>query len=218
MVAGICAHLEKQLRLRIARSGCASMALPGGKTPIPIYRAMSRAPLDWRRVHVTLTDERWSDPRSLASNERMIRANLLKRRASRARFTPLKTPSRTPSRAVMALEKRLAVLCPFDICVLGMGADGHIASLFPEAIGLDTAIRRSRRRVAALFAPQGEGSPERLSLTLSEICRSREIVLILTGNDKLRVLENIDTITPRPLALQRLLARHRPIVHAFWAP
>ncbi|MBU6319416.1 MAG: 6-phosphogluconolactonase [Alphaproteobacteria bacterium] len=218
MSAGVVVRLEQAISARLRRKKKLFIALAGGTTPAPIYTALSSRDLPWSRIAVTLTDERWRHARQRGSNERMVRSTLLRRRAARARFVSLKSPHTTPAGALGQIEQRLSSVTPLDICVLGMGADGHIASLFPGAVGLETAMKSSRRRAAAIFAYQADGSPNRITLTFGEICRSKEIFLILTGDDKLRVLKNSMADTNVSSALSLLLARRTSPVHAFWAP
>lgn len=218
MASRVGVRLEHVITSRLRHKKTLSIALAGGTTPGPVYTALSSRALPWSRIAVTLTDERWRHRREKGSNERMVRSTLLRRRAAQSRFVSLKSPHPTPQGAVGQIDRRLASVTPFDICVLGMGADGHIASLFPDADGLETAMKPSRRRAAAIYAAQADGSPHRISLTLEEICRSAEIFLILTGHDKLRVLQNAMTQTASLSALSQLLARRARPVHAFWAP
>lgn len=106
----------------IGARGAATLVLSGGNSPVPMFAALCDAPLDWSRVTVTLADERQVPPDSPLSNQRLVREHLLVGNAARANFVPL-----DESGAADGIER------PFDVVVLGMGLDGHIASLFPTA-------------------------------------------------------------------------------------
>src|ERR1700728_2514333 len=127
-------------RLRAGRS--ASLVVAGGRSPVALVEQLSVMALDWSRVWVTLTDERWVRTSSSDSNEHLVREHLLRNGAAKANFVGLKTDSADPDHGAAAswagIEK---VPRPFDQVLLGMGDDGHIASLFPNsptlALGLD---------------------------------------------------------------------------------
>ena len=129
------------LRHGLAARGAASLAVAGGRTPVPLFRALRDAQLDWARVAVTLTDERWVPEEDAASNARLLRAELLQGRAGAARFFPLYDSSATAGEAVDSVWQSLQEMpWPLDAVVLGMGEDGHFASLFPDNPQLGRAL------------------------------------------------------------------------------
>ncbi len=196
----------------------ASLALAGGTTPGPLYEALSNLPLKWEKVSCTLTDERWVSPEDPASNEWLIRDLLLKRRASAATFYGFKTNHAKASGGAAIAEKRIAPIMPFDICLIGMGPDGHIASLIPGAEGFDAAADPAgARKLAGIHAPGAAGAPERMTLTVPGILSSRRIVLLFMGADKLAIYNEAKEgkgVSP----VKDLLLQKKIPVHAFWAP
>jgi 6-phosphogluconolactonase len=218
LLAGMCTDFSERIAEIIRKRRKVSLALAGGTTPGPLYEALSNLPLNWEKVSVTLTDERWVSPEDPASNEWLIRDLLLKRRAHAATFVPFKTNHARATGGAVVTEKRIAPLMPFDICLLGMGPDGHIASLIPGAEGYDTAADPSNtRKVAGLHSEGAAGSPERMSLTLTGILASRRIVLLFMGQDKL-TLYNEAKEGRGTSPVRDLLAQKKTPVHAFWAP
>ncbi len=165
----------------IDHDGEAVIAVPGGTTPIPVFRKLSRIPLQWDRVLITLTDERWvpkTDPRS---NERLVRRVLMRGPVKAARFIGLKTPHRSPMAALEAVDRRLrAERATPQTVFLGMGADGHIASLFSQKDIAQESV------VCAAMAP--DRTP-RISLTLNALCKARRIYLLFSGKEKIRIWE-----------------------------
>jgi 6-phosphogluconolactonase len=160
----------------------ASLVVTGGRTPGPIYDRLAAAPVDWSRVWVTLSDERWVDEASPASNARLVRERLLVGPAARARFTPLMGGEATPEAGAAAAEARLrAMPRPFDMVLLGMGEDGHVASLFPGgALAAGEAL--------CMAVPVGGAEP-RISLTMRALLDSRQVLVFATGEAKWAVLQ-----------------------------
>lgn len=165
------------LRDAIAARGVASLALAGGSTPKPVYAALARCALDWSKVVVTLTDERLVPATHVDSNARMLRETLLSGDAAAARFVPFATEAPDPVAATAAALE--AVPMPFDLVLLGMGTDGHIASLFPDAEGLAEGLEGD----AAIVAVLPPGALGRLSLTMATLRQARDWWLVI-GSDK----------------------------------
>jgi 6-phosphogluconolactonase len=166
----------------IAARGVATIALSGGRSPRAMLDALRHQPVDWARVIVTLVDERWVTPDDGDSNERLVRATLLQGAAAAAHFIPMKNDAPDPYAGQAACEMAMAALpWPLDVTVLGMGEDGHSASLFPGARELDEGLTTSARTLAV--TPPAAPHP-RMSLSLSAILDSRLIVLQIGGPAK----------------------------------
>ncbi len=218
LFVGLGHDVSEKLADIIKKRRKASLALAGGTTPGPLYEALSNLPINWEKVSITVTDERWVHPEDPASNEFLIRDTLMRRRAAVATFIPFKTNHAKASGGAATAEKRIAPIMPFDICLLGMGPDGHIASLIPGADGYDAAVDPAgTRKLAGIHAPTAAGSPERMTLTVPGILSSRRIVLLFMGQDKLNVYnEAKEGRGASPI--RELLAQKKVPVHAFWAP
>lgn len=181
-----------------------SLAVSGGRSPVPFLEYLSAQPLDWPRVSVTLVDERWVAPDSEDSNEALVRRHLLREAAAAAEFLPLKTAA---PNAAAALAERSAALPPtLDVVVLGMGMDGHIASLFPGAPGIEAALdAASQQRLVAIEPPQAPHG--RISLSMGELCRAGAVFMQFQGIAKLAVYSRAcagDVSLPIGVLLQAL--------------
>ena len=189
--AAIAAHVADALRAAIAARGQASLAVSGGKSPIPMFEALREQALDWAKVTVVLVDERVVPRDHADSNTALVARHLLQGRAAAARFLPFFRELAPTFNAevldalVRDAEDRIATLpWPLDVAVLGMGEDAHTASLFPGAPGYARAIATDQRLawVVPDTAPHA-----RISFTLSALLAARELVLSITGESKLAV-------------------------------
>jgi 6-phosphogluconolactonase len=182
--SALAAHIADALDADITRRGSAGLALSGGSTPKAMFRRLSQAPLDWSRVYITLVDERWVEPGHQDSNERLLRENLLRERASTANFIALKNREDNADDAVSDIAGSLTALpSPLTLVVLGMGGDGHTASWFPRAANLAELLdRRGEDRVAA--TDPVTAAHQRMTLTLPAVLDSGEIIIHITGEDK----------------------------------
>jgi len=170
----------------------ASVLLSGGSTPLPLYRALGQADLPWSQLHFALVDERWVDESDAASNARAVRESLFNAAGSAAgaQWVTMKTAHLHALDAQPEVERRYRQLPPVALCVLGMGADGHIASWFAGAEGLDHALHGDDFCAAIMAQPSSvTGSHvERMTITRRLLARSQHIVLLFTGDEKWRTL------------------------------
>ncbi|MDD2977581.1 6-phosphogluconolactonase [Aquabacterium sp.] len=214
-------HVAGLLRQGVAERGRALLIVSGGSTPVPFFQALARCALDWSAVTITLADERWVPPDHPDSNEALVRAHLLRANAAAAHFVPLYNGAATPAEGVPELEATLAALpWPADAVVLGMGADGHTASLFPDAPELPYALLdAARARCLAVAAPTPPNVPvPRVSLTRRALLDTRQLIVHLTGEDKLELLHQ--AMLPGDVAeypIRAVLQQHAVPCHIFHA-
>jgi 6-phosphogluconolactonase len=208
----ISAALERQ----IVALESACMVVSGGTTPAACYSRLASASIDWARVRLFLSDERWVSPQHADSNEKLVRDSLQRAAAKASALYRVYSEVTPIERRCEEIEQDLRkLLFPFACVLLGMGVDGHFASLFPDD------------EHSSALAPDGEqlclpvhtaASPHpRVSLTLSALCRSEEILLLIFGEEKWRTLENAKR-THDLYPVSRLLSQTRAPVHVFWAP
>lgn len=194
------------------------VVVAGGSTPAPVYDRLSRRDLDWPAVTVTLTDERFVDAASDDSNEKMVRAQLLKDRAAAAAFLPLRQGGDWPDDDARSAEAELAPHLPAAAVLLGMGADGHVASLFPGAPALAAGLDLDGARLCLGVAHAGlEPFVPRITLTASALTRTQLLILLISGEDKRSLIERIlaDEAFAPPAAT--FLRQDRCPVRVLWA-
>jgi 6-phosphogluconolactonase len=223
LVATLTDVCRSAIRYALESRGRANIALSGGSTPAPLYRVIAGTALPWDRVTLALVDERWVPPDDEASNERLLRETFAAAIAAGARVEPMKTAAASPAEALPDVEARYRPLRPFDLVVLGMGADGHAASWFPNAEGLAAALDPPDG--ATVAAVRAAGSPvagayvDRMTLTRPAVAEARKVVLMMAGAVKRRTLES--ALSPGPEAdapVRALLHRDDASVSVYWAP
>ena len=192
-------RLEQILKQSLALRGKAALGVCGGRTASALFPVLSQCHLDWANVHIFLVDERWVPIDDDDSNERLVRRLLLQGPAAAARFYGLKTRHARAKNALNEVEQRLVDLgVPFDVVFLGMGDDGHIASLFPGG-------RENEERIRLVAASTAPVQPvERISLSPGALDQTRHIILPVIGATKRAVLDQALTSGP----VSRLPVRH----------
>ena len=195
----------------------ASLVVSGGSTPGPCFDLMSATTLDWSRVTVVPSDERMVPPDHADSNEQLIRKRLLKDQASDGKFLPLFRTGADVSRVPLLVEKDLAKITqPLSAVLLGMGEDGHFASLFPDFDGLQQALDPNSKNSCTLV--QTAGSPHlRISLTLSALLNCTHTVLLIFGEAKRGVFEAARR-GGSAYPIEALLRLTRKPLTVIWAP
>ena len=210
-------YIGAQLTRRLELQDEASLVVSGGSSPVRCFELLAEADIDWPNVHILPSDERWVDVDSDDSNEKLIRDKLLRGKASEARLHPMHS-------ALFSLEERCELFeetvrtlpFPFACSMIGMGEDGHFASLFPDADNLDIGLNADSTH---LCLPVETASSEyrRLTLTLAALSRSDRIVLLIFGDAKRDVYESAKDKT-NGLPVSHLLLQKRAPVRVFWAP
>jgi 6-phosphogluconolactonase len=209
------------LAATVARTGKAGLVVSGGTTPGDLFDILSRKSAPWDRVEVTMSDERWVEPTSDRSNEKLVRSRLLVGNAAAARLVPFKTVApharaaeKTVHEAVMAMPR------PFDVVLLGMGTDGHTASLIPGSEGLAGALNTADPMyVRAVNPPKLSEMGERMTLTLRAILDSKRIVILIKGEAKRAAYHGAlagEDILAEPV--RAVLKQTAAPVDVYWSP
>ncbi|MBL8546147.1 MAG: 6-phosphogluconolactonase [Hyphomonadaceae bacterium] len=182
--------IANALNKGISARGEGVAALSGGSTPEPAYEALAALPVDWKRVTFLLVDERFVPTSDPASNEAMLRRALARPLGEGAKLLPMYSHGGSAHEAAHRADALYAGK-HIDVALIGMGADGHTASWFPQSEQLGDALDTiNPRTVISVEAPGATGSAERLTLTRSALARAGAIALLITGDEKRRVLED----------------------------
>ena len=150
MLIDLADTLASELNMALMTHERASLAVPGGTSPGPIFDVLSAVHLDWDRVDVVLTDERWVPGDHARSNTKMLYERLLTDNAARANYISLYTGDATPEAGAEAIRDQVHALLPISVLLMGMGADMHCASLFPGSDHLAAALADDAPEVLAM--------------------------------------------------------------------
>ena len=192
--ASLAQRIKQALLFELEQSERATLVLSGGSSPVECFRILSTIGLPWHRVYVTLSDERNVQAAHAASNEKLLRKNLIRSKASGATFAPL--------------QEGIGRLLPSACSLIGMGEDGHFASLFPDSPELTTGLTGDTD-VVSVTTPSSPYS--RTSMTLRSITTTRVLCLLVFGEIKRELLKS-----PQTYAINHLLEAMP--VEVFWAP
>ncbi len=221
LAAALSARIADALAGAIERRGRALMAVSGGTTPKKLFQALSQKKIGWDKVVVTLVDERFVPASSPRSNAALVADNLLQGAAAAARFVPLYRADATLEAAALADSADMKLLSwPLDAAVLGMGADGHTASFFPDADNLDALLDPASDRIVLPVEAPSAGEP-RLTLVAARIVEAGFLALHIEGDEKRAAFEDAmgqgaGTGVKKPIRAV-IDASPRP-VDVFWAP
>ena len=207
--------IVQALTTAVAAQGVAGFAATGGSTPAPVYDRLAQATAPWDKVMVTLTDERWVPASDPSSNEGLVRRHLLTGEAAKAGFSPLYFDGVSHEEAALKAQAGVAAAAPFGVVLLGVGPDGHVASLFPGNTALARGLDPESDRLV-LAVPPGDPAPDipRLSLTFQALTQTALIVLLVTGQAKRALLDGeVDPTLP----VAAILNQDRAKVRILWA-
>ena len=203
LAMSLASKLAGQLSQHLRVSDGASLCVPGGTTPAPVFEMLSASELDWSRVTVLLNDERWVDGQSPRSNSRLLHQHLLRDKAQAARYLDLYTGDDTPEEGVPALIEAVTPHLPITVLLLGMGADMHTASLFPAASETVLALAPDAPPVMAIRSVKDE---PRITLTAPALKGAMHTHLLITGVDKLAALERAQKLDPTEAPIREFLS------------
>lgn len=210
--------ISGELRRDLQRSARVRLLTCGESLAAPVYRALARAPLDWARVDVGLTDELWLQPDDPDSHAAMLHRTLLRERAADAKFEVLTTIGRRLEDAV-ACANAHAEQAP-SVAVLALADDGHVAGIFGDAPDFQRAVESRQAYMnfdAALSADSGDW-PRRITVTPAGLARAGYRILLMHGAAQRHIFERemaSDVSSHSPLGA----LRHAGVVlHAHWYP
>lgn len=217
LAAALAARVADTLKAAIARRGTAFLAVSGGTTPGRFFAALSKQALDWSKVTVTLVDERFVPESSPRSNAALAKANLLQNEASAARFAPLFHEAGSMEQGADLADAKLRSLpWPLDAAILGMGGDGHTASFFPDAKGLDALLDPASSRLVMPVHSESAGEA-RLTLTLPALVNAGLVVVHIEGAEKRSVIDAA-LAAEKPLPIRTVIDWSPHATEIYWAP
>lgn len=214
LAAQLCEAVASALAADLENNQRALLVVSGGSTPVPFFKRLASIELPWSRIDVTLADERWVAEDADDSNARLVREHLLQGPAAAASFCPLTSDDLTPELGVESVASRVADLpWPASVVVLGMGGDGHTASLFPDSGELGLALTTDEPLVA-VRAPSV--AQPRITLSADRLHQARRHILHIVGDDKRSVLARaMAGDDARELPIRAFLACPLAV---YWAP
>lgn len=212
MMIDVANQIAGEINTALTGNDFATLAVPGGTTPGPLFDDLCDADLDWSRIYVLLTDERWVPEDHDRSNTRLLRQRLLVERAAEAQYVPLYRPAETPEEVLEDLCDTIRDKLPISVLLLGMGTDMHTASLFPGADRLADALASDAPPLMPMRAP---GAPEpRITLTAPVLRDAMSTHVVITGDEKRAAIEKARRLSPSEAPISLVLGN--ATVH--WAP
>ncbi len=210
-------RLVVTLNKRLEAQGNASLVVSGGTSPVQCFAELAATDIAWSDVNIVMSDERWLPADHDDSNEKLVRTHLLQGHALGAGLQSMYRDGLTLEQSCAAVDRELRnQYLPFAGALLGMGNDGHFASLFPDAENLDDGLNPDFATLCIPVSTSASPYP-RVSLTLSALSRSDEIVLLIFGDEKWQVLQDaLSSADAYPVS--RLLKQKRAPVQVCWAP
>lgn len=211
----LAAKVAERLTAAIGENGTATLVVSGGRSPVAFFESLARKPLDWSRVVVSLADERWVPTEHPDSNAGLLTRHLLQGPAAEARFVGLYNVAPSAEEAAVEADRVLAELPPIDVLILGMGDDGHTASLFPDSPNLAQALDlQSERRCLPMLAPSVPR--QRLTMTRRLLASARMPILSVAGQAKLDTLRT--ALASDDIAQMPVRAFLNSSLEIYWCP
>ena len=207
--------VAEQLSAAIVRQGVATLVVSGGRSPVAFFEHLRLQAIEWSKVVVSLADERWVPVEHADSNAGLLKKHLLQGPAAKARFVGLYNVAANLDAAAEQADRLLAELPPIDVLILGMGDDGHTASLFPNSPNLPQALALDNpRRCWPMLAPTVPH--QRLSMSLSLLASAKNTVLSIQGQAKLNTLS--EALAGPDVAALPIRAFLQPTLEIYWCP
>jgi 6-phosphogluconolactonase len=182
--------IADHLSRAIAERGAASLIVSGGSSPMAIFKALTAIKIDWAKVTISLVDDRDVPADHKDSNELLLQTHLLKGEIASTNFISL---ARDPDKVVMIAR-------PFDVMLLGMGTDGHFASLFPDMISDEAAFGLGAAPTILRTGIKGSPAHPRVTMNLAMILQSSHIYLLVNGGAKMEVFADAQHNHDLPIA------------------
>ncbi|RYH09751.1 6-phosphogluconolactonase [Tropicimonas sp. IMCC6043] len=195
MMIGLADRLSSELENTLLTQPRATFCVPGGTTPGPAFDSLSASHIDWSRVNILPTDERWVAEDQPHSNTRLLKERLLVNRAEKAYYQRIRAETETPEEALEAMNADVRLVLPITVLLLGMGNDYHIASIFADGDNLDAALASDAPPLVAMRSPSAPKT--RVTLTAPVLQGALHTHILITGPEKRETLERARNLSPR---------------------
>ena len=210
-------HVAENIDSGLGNAAELAVVFSGGSTPQECYEILAKTDLPWDKVHILLSDDRCVPIDHEASNVGMVRRMFATDCARNVRIESIYDPAVPPENTCIALSAKMESLpMPFSISLLGMGADGHFASLFPDFSELDDGLDEDGEE-RCLPVHTASSQYPRVTLTMATLIKSKEILLLFFGEDKRDVYESAK-LPESAYPISRLLQQEQTPVRVIWAP
>ncbi|MGE8151272.1 6-phosphogluconolactonase [Pseudomonas vancouverensis] len=207
--------VAKQLSEAIEAQGTATLVVSGGRSPVAFFQHLAKQPVDWANVVISLADERWVPVEHADSNAGLLKRYLLQGPAAKAQFLSLYSASANLEEAAEQADRLLSELPVIDVLVLGMGDDGHTASLFPNSPNLAEALKADGiRRCWPMMAPTVPR--QRLTMSRALLASAKHKILSISGQSKLTTLDA--ALAGDDVAAMPIRAFLQPTLEIYWCP
>ena len=191
LATNIAIDISSILQDKIVKNGFATLLVSGGETPKLFFQKLSQIDIPWDKIIIGLVDERWIDSNLLDSNEYLVKKNLAINFAKNAKFIPLYNAEVSIDSAETFCSKiYYKNFKEIDVLILGMGQDGHTASLFPNNEKLSIAFDLTNQNFCISIFPES-AKYQRISLTLKKILEAQNVFLHFEGVEKLQVFNTL---------------------------
>ena len=208
-------NVAKHLGDASEAQGTATLVVSGGRSPVAFFQHLAKQPLDWSNVVVSLADERWVPVEHADSNAGLLKKYLLQGPAAKAQFLSLYSASANLEQAADHADRLLSELPVIDVLVLGMGDDGHTASLFPGSPNLAEALQADgSRRCYPMLAPTVPR--QRLTMSRALLASAKHKILSISGQSKLTTLD--EALAGDDVAALPIRAFLQPTLEIYWCP
>lgn len=210
--------VAENLRHILTQQDHATLAVSGGKSPIAFFQALNQIDLDWNRIAITLVDERIVPTQHNDSNTALVRQYLLQNQAANATWLPVINDQADESslkNISQVVDFALQHYTQPDVLVLGMGNDGHTASIFPHAPQFNDAVRHDYPQpllhTTPITAPH-----ERISMTLAAIEATPHIYLSIAGAEKLTIYRQAEQAITQQFPISYILNSEKVNANVFY--
>ena len=213
LMQSLASTVEVELNNAIKNRGLATFVIPGGTTPKPFFNIIRDSDIEWEKITIFPTDERWVSMENSRSNARLIQRELLTGRASKANFVTLYKKNKTLDRGASLLAENISNYLPIDVLVLGMGVDMHTASLFPGSPGLALAQSMNAAEVVPV-TPLDNSLEPRVTLSARVLEKAVNTHVLIIGLEKKNAVKEAEKREPASAPISQFL----PNATVHWSP